>query len=474
MQSSSPQTNTDQPSATRTAHILIADDEPLFLHTTRELLRNSGYICHLAADANQALELLARHRIDLVLADLNMPGNLSLELLKQGRTQFPDVPLIVITGMPTLPSAIESVRLGIADYLLKPVKMTSLLQSVQSALRQRDHQLAKAPRANMPTSGIIGRSKGMRDVMGLVRRVASKNINVLITGESGTGKEVVAREIHRQSQRHALQVIDCTAIPESLFESLLFGHSRGSFTGAHSDQDGLLTRCDHGTAFLDELGELPLSMQAKLLRVVQDGAFTPIGRHEAIKIDTRFISATNRSLEKEIESGGFRKDLFYRLAVVHLELPPLRERGDDVQLLAEHFLEQLRPNNPLVESLSQEVIDCFHNYNWPGNVRELRNVLERAVSLAQHSSVRLEDLPPTMITGDARQAVAAIEVPATPASSRIDFMAQVEREYLIRLLTTHRGNVSRCAQDAEMTRQGFHKLLDKHGISADQFRGKDR
>ena len=216
--------------------------------------------------------------------------------------------------------------------------------------------------------------------MKIIDRVAQTDTNVLITGESGTGKEVVAQAIHRHSRRseHNFQVIDCTAIPESLFESVLFGHAKGSFTGAVKDQDGLLSRSHRGTAFFDELGELPMASQAKLLRVVQEQAFTPVGKSELRRVDTRYICATNRDLQEEVNAGRFRQDLFYRLGVIHMELPPLRDRGDDVTLLADAFLKNLQRGNARITGFSDEVMDCFRRYEWPGNIRELRNVIERS------------------------------------------------------------------------------------------------
>jgi DNA-binding NtrC family response regulator len=374
------------------ARILIADDEPLFLKTTGELLTKAGYECRCVADAPAALALLARERFDLILSDLNMPGNLRLELLCEGRSKWPDVPLIVITGVPSLPTAIESLRLGIADYLLKPVSYRDLLSAIRRTLGDPgepslgsppDGGLPREPASRFPE--IVGDCAQLREVGEVIERISRIDTNLLITGESGTGKEIVARTIHRHSRRAArrFQVIDCTTIPESLFESVLFGHAQGSFTGALRDEPGLLRQVDGGTAFFDEIGELPLSLQAKLLRVVQDQTFTPVGKHDAVRLDVRFICATNRDLEFEVNAGRFRRDLFYRLAVLHLELPPLRDRGEDVQLLADHFLTVLRATNPRVSALADEVRTCFRRYPWPGNIRELRNVIERALALAR-------------------------------------------------------------------------------------------
>jgi two-component system response regulator HydG len=458
------------------SRILIADDEPLYLRTTGDLLRKAGYECVCVPDAHAALEALSQDSFDLVLSDLNMPGNLKLELLHQEREKWPQIPLIVITGVPSLPTAIESIRLGIADYLLKPVKYDDLLSSVRRALAHRtDSQPGversvderRALAAKFPD--IIGNSPEMLELFDIIDRVAGTDTNLLITGESGTGKEVVARTIHKNSARakHNFQVIDCTAVPETLFESILFGHVKGSFTGAVKDQEGLLSQCNHGTAFFDEIGELPAMLQAKLLRVIQEQTFTPVGKNTPVQVDTRFICATNRDLEMEVNAGRFRRDLFYRLGVIHIELPPLRQRDDDVILLAQHFLKVLRRPNSQVQGFSDEVASCFRKYRWPGNIRELRNVLERALALARTDLVEVSDLPPSL------QPTALAEQKAdgnTTTASRYEALDDAEHEYLTSLLRKHQGNVSQAAQQAGMSRQGMHKLLKKHGIAAAQFR----
>ncbi|QDV57523.1 sigma-54-dependent transcriptional regulator [Rosistilla oblonga] len=464
------------------ARILIADDEPLYLRTTGELLRKAGYTCVCVSDAGAALQALHEAPFDLILSDLNMPGNLKLELLHEGRGNWPQIPMIVITGVPSVPSAIESVRLGIADYLLKPVKFEDLLGSVRRALAQSSttsHAAAAVPDGQRPLSEtypeIIGRCPQMVELLDIVDRVAAVDTNILITGESGTGKEVIARAIHRHSPRreNRFQVIDCTAIPESLFESALFGHVKGSFTGAVRDQVGLLSQCDHGTAFFDELGELPSTSQAKLLRAIQEQTFTPVGQSTPIQVDTRFICATNRNLEMEVAAGRFRRDLFYRLGVIHIELPPLRDRGDDVLLLAERFLPQLKPANSTVSRFSDSVLQCFQQYDWPGNIRELRNAIERATALARTDCVEIGDLPEALrqaASGGTRKSADASSVSALKNASRDEAIDSAEHAYLASLLEKHVGNISQAAQQAGLSRQGMHKLLKKHGIAAADYR----
>jgi two-component system response regulator HydG len=460
--------------------VLIADDEPLFLRTTTALLRKAGFTCVSAADGNEALEALEREPFDLLLSDLNMPGNLKLELLREGRTNWPEVPVIVVTGAPSLPSAIESVRLGITDYLLKPVKYEDLLSAVRRALahqtRRRPKEARSAAQEGEKTRfpEIVGESPQIQDLFEIIERVADTDTNILITGESGTGKEVVASAIHRLSRRSdgKLLVVDCTAIPETLFESVLFGHAKGSFTGAFKDQTGLLNQSDGGSAFFDEIGELSAPLQAKLLRVIQEQSFTPVGKTESHTIDTRFICATNRDLELEVNAGRFRRDLFYRLAVIHIELPPLRERGDDVVLLARHFLEQLQPQQRRVADFSPESLDLLRQYDWPGNIRELRNAVERGLALARGDQILPADLPASVrrvrkeIANDSPRQVPA----ASPAASRAAAVDGAERDYLTALLRENAGNVAQSARQAGMSRQGLHKLLKKHGVNASDFR----
>jgi two-component system response regulator HydG len=453
---------------------LIADDEPLFLRTTAELLRKAGYECSCAADGHAAMQALAREPVDLVISDLNMPGNLKLELLREGRRQWPQIPLIIVTGAPSLPTAIESVRLGIADYLLKPVKFDDLLSSVRRALSNRARESSRTledPQEARRFPELVGDSPAMHELFEIIERVTLTDANILITGESGTGKEAVAAAIHRRSQRAKgpFQVIDCTAIPESLFESLLFGHVKGSFTGAVKDQAGLLSQADGGTAFIDEIGELPSPLQAKLLRVIQEQTFTPLGKSESQQIDVRFICATNRDLELEVNAGRFRRDLFYRLAVLHIDLPPLRQRGDDVTRLANHFLEQLQAPNKPVTGFSEHTIELFKRHSWPGNIRELRNAVEHGLAMTRSKTIALVDLPATLQR--ASLDAAAYEAREPPFGSRADALGTAERDYLIGLLKENAGNVARSANQAGMSRQGLHKLLKKHAVDAADYRG---
>lgn len=472
--------------------ILVADDEPLYLRTTGDLLRKAGYECVCVPDAGSAIERLHSESFDLVLSDLSMPGNFKLELLQDQSTHRPHVPIVVVTGVPTLPSAIESIRLGITDYLLKPVKFEDLLACVRRAIASSKSQASHPvtpprKREELKTlfPHIIGHSAPMLELFEIIDRVAETDTNVLITGESGTGKEIVANAIHSHSHRRKgkFQVIDCTAVPEALFESMLFGHKKGSFTGAVSDAEGLLKQCDGGTAFFDELGELPAPLQAKLLRAVQEQTFIPVGSHTPVTVNTRFVCATNRDLEMEVNAGRFRQDLFYRLGVIQVELPPLRERGDDILLLADAFLKSLQPGGSLIKGFTADATQSMMRYSWPGNIRELRNVIERAITLARGPSVTAMDLPEkirqpqgmTTRSVDANNptdvATRSTAVPiSSTGASREEAMEAAEYQYLVNLMQSHTGNVSEAARQAGLSRQGMHKRLKKHDIQAADFR----
>jgi len=482
------------------ARILLADDEPLYLQATSQLLRKAGYDCICVADASHAIEVIQSDSIDLVLTDLNMPGNLKLELLRAGRQEWPSLPLIVVTGVPSLPTAIESVRLGIADYLVKPIKFEVLLQSIRRVLQNASLPVAvpeaaaqhgtRSTPAGRPViaanpgkkgsrnSGFIGSSEAMQKLFELIERVAQSDANVLISGESGTGKELVAKAIHDASARRdsPFQIIDCTAIPESLFESILFGHIKGSFTGAVDDQTGLLAKADLGTAFFDEMGELPMTLQPKLLRVIQEQTYVPLGKSVPRTLNTRFICATNRNLLHEVDNGRFRRDLFYRLSVLHLEIPPLRKRDDDVVELAQHFLENFRAAayqaTPEAQGFTDACLERLRCYSWPGNVRELRNAIESSVALCdgplidvihlpewiRNESSSLDPVEPKPITSD------------VSSLSRDQARGTTDKQYFESLMRQYNGNISQAARHAQLSRQTLHKLLNKHRIEAADFR----
>lgn len=452
---------------TVTKRILLADDEPLYLNTTANLLRRAGYECSTAVDAYEAKAILSKESIDLLIVDLNMPGNMELELLHEGRRDFPEIPMIVATGAPSLPSAIDSVRLKMADYLLKPVKFEELISSIRKAI-----PIDGAVRGGQKESRheLLGESPPMLNVCELIGRAGATDVGVLVTGETGTGKELVAQAVHRASRRceAPFVTIDCTAIPESLFESVLFGHAKGAFTGAIAEQPGLLKGANGGTVFLDEIGELPPASQSKLLRLLQHSTFTPVGQSKPVKLDIRFIAATNRDLAEEVRRGRFRRDLYYRLAVVPILLPPLRLRGEDLMILADYFLKEQqgeKPHKPL--QFSAAAMECMKAYAWPGNVRELRNVVERVVALARGPFVERADLPDSF---SSTHVEADRILSAANPTSRGQALSGADRLYLEELLRSCDGNISLAASKAGMSRQGLYKLLAKHDITPSEFR----
>lgn len=466
------------------ACILLADDEPLFLQSTAQLLRRAGYECRTASEATTAFQILAEGDVDLAIVDLNMPGNLDLQLLNEGRRRYPDVPMLVVTGAPSLNSAIDSVRLHIFDYLLKPIRFEEILAGVRRALAERSLKAHRTPTGEIAAGEpaalaegrveLLGTSSAMNDVLQIVQRVAPLDVNVLILGESGTGKELVAHALHHASRRRGqpFVTIDCTAIPELLFESMLFGHVKGAFTSADRDQPGLLKDAAGGTVFLDEIGELPPGSQAKLLRLIQHRTFTPVGQHRPQTLDVRFVAATNRDLEAQVAAGQFRADLFYRLAVVPLELPPLRERGNDIVLLADHFLNEFQSQaQDGAAAFSVEAKQALLRYCWPGNVRELRNVVERSAAMSRARVIEISDLPKAIQVSTS--AIAGPEdVDDGSASSRLNALSQADQAYLLNLLKTNGGNVSQAAAAAGISRQAMYKLMRKHGITPGGFRAQ--
>jgi two-component system, NtrC family, response regulator HydG len=370
------------------ARILVADDDPSFRALLKDILEGEGHSVTEARDGEEALRFARREPFSLVLTDQRMPVRDGLGLLKGLRSELPaPPPVVVLTGFGTIPEAVEAVRLGAADYLTKPLESPRALLAVVHRL------LAPEPASDEIVTG----DARLREVLSLVDRVAPTDVPVLVTGESGTGKELVARRLHARSARSAgpFVAVNAAALPESLAESELFGHERGAFTGADRARAGRFEEANGGTLFLDEIGELAPALQAKLLRVLEDGRVRRLGSEKDVTVDVRLVAATNRDLAHEVEAGRFRRDLYFRLAVVPVALPPLRERPGDVRLLARHFVGRLAARHRVPEpELTAEALDALEAYEWPGNVRELRNALERAVVVRGGQPIREEDVRP--------------------------------------------------------------------------------
>jgi two-component system response regulator PilR (NtrC family) len=395
--------------------ILIVDDEPSMRDMLRIVLRRDGYDVVVAANGTEAIAILEKERIDLLLSDIRMPDRSGVDVLRAAKNVNRDIIAFMMTAFASTDSAVEAMRLGAVDYFTKPFNMDELRLKVRQhmeahRLKEENVLLKRALNSSHEFCNIIGRSDAMLSVFKMIETIAKTNSTVLITGESGTGKDLVARAVHYNSLRreHPFVALNCGALPETLLESELFGHMRGAFTGADSNKKGLVEVAERGTIFLDEIGEMSPTMQVKLLRVLQDRRFRRVGGTEEVQADIRVIAATNQDLQKMVSEGRFREDLYYRINVIHLDLPPLRERREDVPLLAEHFLAKYSEGiEKPVRSISREAMDVLSAHEWPGNVRELENAIERAVALEQTQVVLPESLPAQVRGKSSSKAVAA-------------------------------------------------------------------
>jgi len=428
-----------------------------------------------ADDAQQALEKLRGESFDLLLVNVDRQAAGDFDLLRNARAIDPELPLIVVTAAPTVESATASLRLGAGEYLTKPVDPGVLLQSAERLLGGRrleeEYELLRR-QVERPYGfdDMIGGSPAMRKVFEMIEQVANSDVDVLVVGETGTGKELVARSIHRRSRRAAgpFVPVDCGAIPENLLESEFYGHEKGSFTGADSRRIGLLEFADRGTFFLDELGELPMLLQAKLLRTLQERKIRRVGGREEIEVDVRIVAATARNLDEMIRQNTFRQDLYYRINVVRIDLPPLRDRGDDIGLVAEYLAQRYgREMGRAIKSITPEAYQVLKQYRWPGNVRELQNVIRRAIALAKGPHIALNDLPDEVVTaageGRASGDLGYFEV-------RDEHLARFESQYLNDLLVRHHGDVRTAALEAKLPRGTLYRLMKKHNLDGGSFR----
>jgi two-component system response regulator AtoC len=450
--------------------VLIVDDDPSTCDLLDASLRRRGFDTLSRTAAAEGLAALAVGDFDVVLTDLNMRGMNGIELCTRIVANRPDVPVIVVTAFGSLETAVAAIRAGAYDFITKPFEIDAIELTLQRALQQRAlREEVKRLRSALDQSrrfdDLLGTSAAMREVFELMERVAVAEAAVLITGETGTGKEIVARALHRRSHRHEgpFVSVNCAAVPEPLLESDLFGHVRGAFTDARAERRGMFLHADGGTLFLDEIGDMPLSLQPKLLRALQDHTVRPVGSDQEVAGDVRIVAATNRDLDAAVEEGRFRADLYFRVNVLHIDLPPLRARGSDVLLLAQHFLERCAARadkHPL--SLSPAVAEKLLAYTWPGNVRELENCIERAVALSRYSQIMVEDLPQRI----RNHATTDVIVAGTDPSELVS-MEEVERRYILRVLEAVGGNKTLAAQVLGFDRKTLYRKLERYAQATD-------
>ncbi len=449
--------------------ILVVDDETAILDTLRILFRSEGYDVSTASSGKEALAAIAAARPDIVLTDIKMPGAGGLDVLERAREVDPEMAVILMTAQASLSSAMQAVNRGAYYYLQKPFSNDELLTICGRAaearqLKVENKQLKKEIRRRERSGSDrpVGGNRLFRDVLRLAETVAPTDSTVLVCGESGTGKEVIARYIHGLSERaeRPFFSINCGALPESLLESELFGHLKGSFTGAVKDKDGLLVAAKGGTFFLDEIAEMSPATQVKLLRAIQEREVIPVGSTEAVPVDVRIIAASNRDLEDEIRKGNFRGDLYYRLNVIQLRLPPLRDRKDDIPLLARHFLKRLaeREGREAPLDLPDETLEVMARYDWPGNVRELENALERAAVVGKGTVLAPEALP-ERVSQPVPERLVAAGSPANPTMERI------EQAYIQWVLQAEGGNKTRAAEVLGIDPSTLYRKLNRYGIA---------
>jgi two-component system response regulator AtoC len=470
--------------------ILVVDDEANLRRVLSAQLARDGYEVHAAGDGDAGLSILREHHIDLVITDLRMPKIDGIELLRQALRIDPELPVVILTAHGTVDNAVEALKTGAFDYITKPFDQAEVRMIVRKALRTRDLAGTEATPEEAPEGagaryGIIGESDPILGVYAVLERVADTPTTVLITGESGTGKELVARALHENSSRKGKPFIkvNCAAIPKDLMESELFGYERGAFTGAVASKPGRFELASGGTLFLDEIAEIPVEMQVKLLRVLQESEFERVGGIKTIRVDVRLVAATNRDLKREIAQASFREDLFYRLNVVPISLPALRERESDIPLLATHFVAKFNARlKKNVIGIEPDAMDRLTQHGWPGNIRELENVLERAILFCDTQRVRQVDLPVEVRDGVTESPRPPLTVP--PAEDRESLgsdglkeqvkaaMTKLERDLIVRALEQTGGNVTHAARLLKISRKGLQLKMKELGLRERDDRGE--
>jgi two-component system response regulator AtoC len=469
---------------TEKKQILVADDEPNLRRVVSAQLQRDGYEVLAVEDGQAALETMETHHVDVLITDLRMPRLDGMELLKQVTARWPDVPVILITAHGTVDTAVEALKLGAFDYITKPFEQSEFRNVVGKAARTRE--LSQADVAAEPSEPgryrLIGQSAPMAEVYQVIEKVADTPSTVLITGESGTGKELIARALHENSSRKDKPFIrvNCAAIPRDLIESELFGYEKGAFTGAVTSKPGRFELAHDGTLFLDEIGEIPVEMQVKLLRALQESEFERVGGIKTIEVDVRLVAATNRDLSEELRAGRFREDLYYRLNVVQVRLPPLRERTSDVPLLVDHFIRRFKLKlKKEVRGVTDQAMERFLAHPWPGNIRELENVIERCMLFCDGDRIEAGDLPPEMRVGSLTSTpvdTKSVEADAPAGTDRPtpglkeavrEATSRVERELIVRALKQTGGNVTHTARLLKISRKSLQTKMKELGLRED-------
>ena len=455
------------------ARILVVDDEESIREFLEIMLKKEGYEITLAEDGQKAKDLLAKKSFDMIISDLQMPNVTGIELLKHVKDTSPEIVFMMITAFGTTETAVEAMKIGAYDYITKPFKIDEVRLNIQNALRSKNLEvenktLKKELVKEYSFQNMVGNSAAMHQIFDLIKRVSQTPTNVLITGESGTGKEVIAKAIHYNGplKDRPFVTVNCGAIPENLMESEMFGHKKGSFTGAVMDKSGLFEVADTGTLFLDEVGELPLTIQVKLLRAIQERIIRRVGATDDHKVEVRIIAATNRNLEDMVAKGTFRQDLYYRLNVIGIRSPALRERREDVPLLANHFLKKYNDKmNKAIGGISTEAMEILKKYDYPGNVRELENLLERTVALEGGSMVLPESLPPMVNTVSGRKMASSNEIEMGNEGVELDkVMGQIEKELLIKAIHSANGVKKRAAKLLHISFRSMRYRIEKYNL----------
>lgn len=446
--------------------LLVVEDEKNMREVLSMLLEGEGYAVEAASDGTEGMKLIESDIFDLIITDIKMPGATGFEILKRAQEVSPETMVIMITAFGTIESGIEAMKLGAYDYINKPFKIDEIRLIVKNALDKRRLKtevavLRESLRSTFEVENIVGRSEPMQKLLSMLPRVASGSSNVLVTGESGTGKELVARALHSLSPRSEERFLDinCASLPEGLLESELFGHVKGSFTGAVQNKQGLFELADGGTLFLDEIGEMPMNLQSKLLRAIEYGTFRRVGGTTDLKVNTRIITATNRNLKQAVADSGFREDLFFRLNVIPIHIPPLRKRKDDIPSLIEHFVNKYSPDKR--RQFSASALGALMNFSWPGNIRELENMIERILLFSDSEIISEKDLPEELTARPEGQANTLIPDGGLDLE---ESLAEIETGYLVEALRMSGGNKTEASKLLGLTFRSFRHKLSKYGL----------